>query len=72
MTRTLRPTLADLWRTSLDRLERQGVVDPPAEARTQAIAALTHRSARLAEARFLGEPDDEPGVVCRELTCSAS
>ena len=49
-TRITRPTLAELWRVVLARLEREGIEDAPALARSMAVAALT---GRVAEARGL-------------------
>jgi len=47
--RIARPTLAEHWRTILARLERRGVADAPAVARSLAVAAFTGRAGRRGE-----------------------
>lgn len=70
-----RNRLADLWRDSLARLERQGRPgdDAPAAARSLAIAALIAR----AEAGHAAETDgagpargSAPGPNCRRMLCA--
>ena len=66
MTRVTRTTLADLWRSSLSRLEVQGVIDAPSAARSQAIAALIGRAPDETARR--DEPADRDGA-CAGLGC---
>jgi hypothetical protein len=65
-TRLTRPTLAELWRVLLAELERLGVADAPAVARTLAVSALTGRPAGTLGVRVVRHDEDAllngPGV----------
>ena len=57
MTCITRPTLADLWRAALARLESQGAADAPALARSLAVAALMGRPAEASGVRVERDGD---------------
>ncbi|WP_435017169.1 hypothetical protein TA3x_004763 [Tundrisphaera sp. TA3] len=75
MARRPQPSLADLWRATLARLERQGVGDAAGLARQQAIAALIAINADPPGSRDpegCNLPPRPSRGRCRPLACASS